>query len=302
MVEGTTGNMGLMESIKREIERAQQQAAAQARQAQAAPSAAVRRTAILCCMDQRLRPEAALGIPAGGAVVIRNAGGTVGDEALYSLKAAYDVFGARDFVVMGHADCAFTYDASGQWDASGARAAQAQADLLRARSVLPADATIRAVVVQHLGQNRAIPAEAALNPEPPSGSSAAPASASGADAPSKSSAETNRVGGRLEREKLIRVPPAPPMMPPSLTWEQRNPTAADFQRKVAEMTRSEAEPLHALPDGTLLYATTDTGTEGAGGEALLDHLDARAVIRSIALGEMLDEPKGRRGAARPHPK
>lgn len=41
--------------------------------------------AVLTCMDARLHPEAFLGVPLGGAHVVRNAGGRASDDAIRSL-------------------------------------------------------------------------------------------------------------------------------------------------------------------------------------------------------------------------
>ena len=247
----------------------------------------------------------ALGIPPGGATVIRNTGGTVTDETLYALKAAYDVFGAREFVLMGHADCAFAYDAAGQWDTGGAKAALAQAERVRAWPDLPHDVVVRAVVVPNLAMNRTVPAEVALTAPVPSAPPPVAAPPTPATVPPPRA--TQRRDGRLERENLVRVPPALPAMPPTLTWEQKNPSSADFQRKVAEMTSSEAEPLHALPDISTLDVREPEETKREGRLSrpkpggLIGELDAGALVRAIALGDVLEQPKGRR-ALRVRPK
>lgn len=62
--------------------------------------------AIVTCMDHRLRPEQALGVPAGSACVIRNAGGRVTGDVLRSLVVASTTLGVDEIVVMQHTECA----------------------------------------------------------------------------------------------------------------------------------------------------------------------------------------------------
>jgi len=70
------------------------------------PSDAPLSLAIVTCMDHRLRPEQALGVPAGSACVIRNAGGRVTADALRSLVVASTTLGVDEIVVMQHTECA----------------------------------------------------------------------------------------------------------------------------------------------------------------------------------------------------
>ena len=53
-----------------------------------------------------LRPEHALGVPAGSACVIRNAGGRVTGDALRSLVVASTTLGVDEIVIMQHTECA----------------------------------------------------------------------------------------------------------------------------------------------------------------------------------------------------
>jgi len=105
-----------------------------------------------------------------------------------------------------------------------------------------------------------------------------------------------RVNGRLERERLVRVPPGG-------AAQQTGPTAEDFRRKVAEMDRHDA-PLNALEDPPTGAAAPafDLGLSDAPAAAPQQvglSFTAREVLRALVLGEVLDEPKGRR-AHRPH--
>ena len=56
-------------------------------------------------MDARFDPYAALGIAAGDAHVIRNAGGIATDDALRSLVVSHWRLGTREALVIGHTDC-----------------------------------------------------------------------------------------------------------------------------------------------------------------------------------------------------
>ncbi len=60
--------------------------------------------AVLACMDTRLS-RAALGLGAGDAHLIRNAGGIVTDDALRSLLVSHYLLGTREIMVINHTDC-----------------------------------------------------------------------------------------------------------------------------------------------------------------------------------------------------
>jgi carbonic anhydrase len=64
-----------------------------------------RRVAILTCMDARLDPAHFLGLEAGDAHVIRNAGGRASDDALRSLVISNRLLGTSEVVVIHHTDC-----------------------------------------------------------------------------------------------------------------------------------------------------------------------------------------------------
>src|SRR5689334_18226708 len=63
-----------------------------------------RKLAILTCMDTRLS-RAALGIGAGDAHLIRNAGGIVTDDALRSLLISHYLLGTNEIMIINHTDC-----------------------------------------------------------------------------------------------------------------------------------------------------------------------------------------------------
>jgi carbonic anhydrase len=67
--------------------------------------APARQLAIVACMDARLNVYELLGIELGDAHVIRNAGGTVGDDEIRSLAISQRKLGTREIVLIHHTDC-----------------------------------------------------------------------------------------------------------------------------------------------------------------------------------------------------
>jgi len=70
--------------------------------------------AVVACMDARLDVHALLGLGAGEAHVIRNAGGVVTDDEIRSLAISQRLLGTREIVLIHHTDCGmltFTDDA-----------------------------------------------------------------------------------------------------------------------------------------------------------------------------------------------
>ncbi|KAF2877541.1 carbonic anhydrase [Massariosphaeria phaeospora] len=66
--------------------------------------------AVLTCMDARIDPSAALGIPLGAAHVIRNAGGSARD-AFRSLIISQQLLGTTELLLIKHTDCGMlTFD------------------------------------------------------------------------------------------------------------------------------------------------------------------------------------------------
>ena len=70
------------------------------------PREPARSVAIITCMDARIDPLAVLGLRLGDANVLRNAGATVSDDVLRSLRSAVELLGVRQAVLIGHTDCA----------------------------------------------------------------------------------------------------------------------------------------------------------------------------------------------------
>jgi carbonic anhydrase len=61
--------------------------------------------AIVTCMDSRLDVFAALGLRAGEAHVLRNAGGVITDDMIRSLAVSQRRLGTRSVMVIQHTDC-----------------------------------------------------------------------------------------------------------------------------------------------------------------------------------------------------
>jgi carbonic anhydrase len=67
---------------------------------------AARGLAVLTCIDSRIDPLAMLGLRAGDAKIIRNAGARVTDDALRSLVLAVNLLGVNRVCVVQHTNCA----------------------------------------------------------------------------------------------------------------------------------------------------------------------------------------------------
>ena len=66
---------------------------------------ALRSLAIVTCMDSRISPLAAVGMQAGDAKILRNAGARVTDDVLRTLVLASYLLGVNRVLVMPHTDC-----------------------------------------------------------------------------------------------------------------------------------------------------------------------------------------------------
>jgi carbonic anhydrase len=64
-----------------------------------------RRLVVVTCMDTRLDPYKTLGLAAGDAHIIRNAGGIVTEDVVRSLVLSSHVLGTRELMVINHTDC-----------------------------------------------------------------------------------------------------------------------------------------------------------------------------------------------------
>lgn len=67
---------------------------------------AARGLAVLTCIDSRIDPLALLGLKAGDAKIIRNAGARVTDDAVRSLVLAVNLLGVTRVCVIQHTECA----------------------------------------------------------------------------------------------------------------------------------------------------------------------------------------------------
>ncbi|HUG44190.1 MAG TPA: carbonic anhydrase [Acidobacteriota bacterium] len=64
-----------------------------------------RKLAVVACMDARLMVDQALGLKAGDAHIIRNAGGIVTEDVLRSLILSHHLLGIEEVMVVNHTDC-----------------------------------------------------------------------------------------------------------------------------------------------------------------------------------------------------
>jgi carbonic anhydrase len=64
-----------------------------------------RQLAIVTCMDCRLDVAAALGLRAGEAHILRNAGGVITDDVIRSLAISQRRLGTREVMLIHHTDC-----------------------------------------------------------------------------------------------------------------------------------------------------------------------------------------------------
>jgi carbonic anhydrase len=69
------------------------------------PTPPGRKLAVVTCMDARLAVEDLLGLKAGDAHIIRNAGGLVTDDVLRSLVLSTQLMGTREIMIIGHTSC-----------------------------------------------------------------------------------------------------------------------------------------------------------------------------------------------------
>src|SRR6267142_776955 len=69
------------------------------------PMPPARKLAVVACMDARLILSEMLGLKAGDAHMIRNAGGIVTEDAIRSLIISHHLLGTQEFVIINHTDC-----------------------------------------------------------------------------------------------------------------------------------------------------------------------------------------------------
>src|SRR3954468_4407473 len=69
---------------------------------------AAKRLALLTCMDSRISPLEMLGLSAGDAKILRNAGARVTDDVLRTLVLAVHLLGVERVLLVAHTDCRMT--------------------------------------------------------------------------------------------------------------------------------------------------------------------------------------------------
>jgi carbonic anhydrase len=102
--------------------------------------------AVVACMDARLNPYELLGLEAGDAHIIRNAGGVVTDDVVRSLRVSQRMLGTEEVVVIMHEDCGMQgADEPCAFDDLEAEL-QRGVERLRSSSELPARDRIRGLI------------------------------------------------------------------------------------------------------------------------------------------------------------
>ena len=69
------------------------------------PARPARAAAVVACMDARIDVARVLGLNAGDAHVIRNAGGVVTDDVIRSLVISQRLLGTEEIIVVQHTEC-----------------------------------------------------------------------------------------------------------------------------------------------------------------------------------------------------
>jgi carbonic anhydrase len=98
--------------------------------------------AVVTCMDARIDPLAVLGLAAGDAHVIRNAGGVVTDDVIRSLGLSQTGLGTREVLVAQHTGCG-AHPPDADMEASVREAVR----LLRDAEALPHRDRVRGAVI-----------------------------------------------------------------------------------------------------------------------------------------------------------
>ena len=313
--------MGVIDDLRRELEKAAQEAkrqteAATAQQRQnlptppqtedapgnaistsALPMPPAKRLAVVTCMDTRVLVEKAFDLRPGDAHILRNAGGLVTDDVLRSLAVSHHLLGIEQVIVVGHTDCGLMTFRDADLRA---RIRQKMGPAANLPGTFGAFSNVETNVRAQMRRVRASglfpPAlvvrgfvyelkTGRLNEVAPE-SAAAPVPAPPALRAVPGSVPTARVGGRLVREGLQKVSLAS-------VAAASSPSADDFRRKVETMERSEAAPLNALPSSSPASSPAfDLGLPDAPDDLL--GASARELVRAFVLGGVLNEPRGRR--------
>jgi hypothetical protein len=112
-------------------------------------------------------------------------------------------------------------------------------------------------------------------------------------APTPASATTQRVHGRLQRERLVRMTPAPRAMPTGTAAtapEQHQATSESFRQRVAILERGEAPPLDTLSSARLDLGLNESPPPV---ETSATRLRPSDLLRALVFGQALGPAKGR---------
>nr|CAA9287406.1 Carbonic anhydrase [uncultured Armatimonadetes bacterium] len=252
------------------------------------PLPPAKRLAVVTCMDTRVLVEKALNLRTGDAHLLRNAGGLVTDDVLRSLALSHHALGVERVVVIGHTECGLM--AFGDEELR-ARIRQRMGPSVNPPRTFGTFSDLEENVREQMRRVRACPYlpdtlalsgfvyelktgrlnEVSLVPESRP-SELLPSATRGRGVPAP-----GRIGGRLQRETLQRSTALTPVEPAPATGVLPAP---EFDLE------DDGSPASAVP--------------GAEKDASL-RFSPREVLRAFVLGEVMDEPKGRK-ARRPHPK
>ncbi|MDQ6840717.1 MAG: carbonic anhydrase [Actinomycetota bacterium] len=106
------------------------------------PGTAARNLAVVTCMDSRISPLDMLGLDAGDAKILRNAGARVTEDVLRTLVLAVHLLGVNRVMVVAHTDCRMTAVSDNQVHEAIARAAGPDTRSLEFRTVADQAATL----------------------------------------------------------------------------------------------------------------------------------------------------------------
>jgi carbonic anhydrase len=104
--------------------------------------------AVLTCIDSRIDPLAMLGLQAGDAKIIRNAGARLTDDALRSLVLAVNLLGVDRVCVVQHTDCAMVGKTDDDLRAKIAATTGVQVDGLKLLTTLDQQAALRSDIAR----------------------------------------------------------------------------------------------------------------------------------------------------------
>ena len=104
---------------------------------------AARGLAVLTCMDTRIDPLGMLGLAAGDAKILRNAGARVTDDVLRTLVLARYLLGVERVMVVAHTDCRMAKGTEEDVHAAIAAAGGPDTHLLHFETTVDQEQTLR---------------------------------------------------------------------------------------------------------------------------------------------------------------